>query len=119
MREFEHPILNEEVTAIGGHYMITKEERIDYPPMAEREILYFVGYAVVDTSCCFSGCGYAIVPGYIVKWHAKKSKNGQDISLVEPIKEDAHQELMHFIKSKEGVNQVHFLLDSGDTKVIY
>ncbi|MCD6570570.1 MAG: hypothetical protein J7L53_07705 [Deltaproteobacteria bacterium] len=119
MTEFEHPILNEEITAIGGHYMITKEEKLVYPPTAGREILYFIGYAVVDTSCCSSGCGYAIVPGYLVKWHIKKSDGGQDVSLVEPIKEDAYYEVMHLIKSKEGVNQVHFLMDSGDTRVIY
>jgi len=52
MPEFVHPMLGEDVTSISGHYALTHERTLRY---AGKEVLYFVGYAVCDTSCCGSG----------------------------------------------------------------
>ena len=41
--EYIHHDLNREVTAIGGHYVLTKEVRL---PFEGREALYVVGYAI-------------------------------------------------------------------------
>ncbi len=49
---FLHPELNREITAIGGHYIWVKEGRL---PFGDREVLYLVGYAVLDTTCCGVG----------------------------------------------------------------
>ena len=75
--DFIHPLMNEQVLAIGGYYTIAKEEKLVYK---DREVLYLVGYAVLDNSCCGpGGCGYAIVPGYIVDWHAGKTQDREII----------------------------------------
>ena len=118
MIEFIHPVLDEEINAIGGHYVITKEKTLKY---GDKKILYFIGYGVVDTSCCGpSGCGYAIVPGFIIKWHIKLTPDTkQHVSLVEPIDENLHPEISRIIRSKEGVLQVHFILPTGDRKISY
>ena len=105
--DYVHPQLNTEITAIGGHYMLTNEVRV---PFLEKEIIYLVGYAVVDTSCCGAGgCGYARVPGFLVKYRFKKDNNGDDISLVEPIRDPSMQkEISALIKKDELVQQILF-----------
>ena len=71
-QEFVHPRLGQEVTAIGGHYVFGKEIRL---PHNGREILYFVGYAVLDSTCCgVGGCAYVLVAGYIRQWKYKKNQ---------------------------------------------
>ena len=105
--EYIHHELNREVTAIGGHYVLTKEVRL---PFEGREALYVVGYAVVDNSCCgMGGMAYALVPGFILDWKSKTSNEGRAISLVEPIYDEAAQrEIRRLIEKKEVVHQVRF-----------
>ena len=105
--EYIHHELNREVTAIGGHYVLTKEVRL---PFEGREILYIVGYAVVDNSCCgVGGMAYALVPGFILDWKSKTSNEGLAASLVEPIGDQATQrEIRQLIERREVVHQVTF-----------
>ena len=71
IKDFVHPDLGREVTAIGGYYVFDREIRLPYNG---REILYFVGYAVLDSSCCGAGgCAYVFVPGFIIQWKYQKS----------------------------------------------
>ncbi|MBN1636230.1 MAG: hypothetical protein JW920_06930, partial [Deltaproteobacteria bacterium] len=91
MIEFIHPVLDEEVTAIGGYYKMAREDTLVFNG---KDVLYLIGYAVVDTSCCgATGCGYAVVPGYIVSLHAKRTPDDRSISLVEPLEEQVYQEI--------------------------
>lgn len=61
--EYIHDKLDEEIDALAGHFVFEKEVRLPYQG---KEVLYLVGYAVIDKSCCGpGGCGYALVPGYI------------------------------------------------------
>jgi len=115
--EFEHPVLGEAVTAIGGHYSLTKEACL---PHAGREVLYLIGYGSVDTSCCgVGGCIYALVPGYIVSYRMLRSPDkSRDISLVEPVDVESQDELAAQLKQAEGVTQVHFLTLQGGRKVL-
>ena len=72
-RDFAHPQLGREVTAIGGHYVFGKEIRM---PFYSREILYFVGYAVLDSTCCgVGGVAYVLVAGFIKQWKYKKNQD--------------------------------------------
>jgi hypothetical protein len=105
--EYIHHELNREVTAIGGHYVLTKEVRL---PFAGREALYLVGYAVVDNSCCgVGGMAYAHVPGFIVAWKSRASDDGLAVSLVEPIDDPtARAEIRRLIQGKEIVHQIRF-----------
>lgn len=107
MQDFVHPNLGEEITAIGGHYVFVKEKRLPY---RNRQLLYYLGYAVVDTSCCgVGGCAYALVPGFVASWKSKKSAGGCLISRVESIHEpDLQREIRNMIQKQEGVQQVEF-----------
>ena len=95
--DFVHPELGREITAIGGHYVFNKEIRVSYD---NREVLYFIGYAVVNTSCCgVGGCAYALVPGFVKDWKYKKNNDGLFVSQIEPIREITDQkEVRHRIQ---------------------
>jgi hypothetical protein len=106
-KEYIHQILNQEVNAIGGSYVLTKEELL---PFNHREVVYIVGYAIFDTTCCGSGgCNYANVPGFIINWKNKENKDGIPISFVEPIHDPTEQKKIRgLIEKKENVSQVNF-----------
>lgn len=105
--EYVHQELDPEITAIGGHYVLTKEVRL---PFREREVLYLVGYAVFDTTCCgVGGYAYALVPGFVLNWKVKANENGLAVSLVEPIRDAAIQkEIRRLIVAQGTVHQVQF-----------
>lgn len=55
-----HQGLNQEVTAIGGHYVLVKGMCL---PFQGRKVLYLVGYSVFDATCCgMGGCSYVLPP---------------------------------------------------------
>jgi len=107
-KEYTHAELGQEVRSITGYYIPEKEVKLKYN---DKEVLYVFGAAVVDNSCCGAGgSGYALVPGYVVKWKNKKSKEGLPISDVEPIRDDVDkQAIAAIIKKKENVNDINFL----------
>jgi hypothetical protein len=108
LRDYVHRELNQEVTAIGGHYILTNEVRL---PFRGREVLYLTGWALFDTTCCGAGgCGYALVQGFIKGWKGRKSKDGFPVSQVEPVLDPSFQkQIRRFIEMKEMVQQVKFL----------
>lgn len=108
LRDYVHHELNQECTAIGGHYVTIKEIRFPYHG---KEILYTVGYATIDTSCCgTSGCGFAAVYGAIVDWKYDETDNGLPMTRVEPVRDkNLRDELKALIVEKEIVNQVNFI----------
>jgi len=105
--EYVHQGLNQEITAIGGHYVLVKEARLPYHG---REILYLVGHAAFDTSCCGpGGCAYALVPGFVASWHSRQTEDGLAISQIEPIHDtDARRDIVRLIQQLETVQQVMF-----------
>ncbi|MGB9776029.1 MAG: hypothetical protein ACPLYD_07260 [Anaerolineae bacterium] len=105
---FTHPELNREVTAIGGHYVWMKEGRL---PFGGREVLYLVGCAVLDTTCCgVGGFACALVPGFVVEWKSAVSPDGRPVSRVERIQDEAVQaEIRRLLRHMEPVHQVNFL----------
>jgi hypothetical protein len=107
-RPFPHDELNREVDAISGHYVITDEHRVVFQG---RELLYLVGYGIVDTSCCGTGgCGYALVPGFVEAWKSDTDERGRPVSLVEPIQdEDRRRAISRWIMERETIQQVQFI----------
>lgn len=105
--DFIHPLLNEEIRTISGRYVLSQEKRLAY---GGREVLYFIGCAVVDSSCCgLGGCAYALVPGYIERWKYKMNSDNRWMSRIKPLRDKADQEkLQRLIKEKEMVQQVNF-----------
>ncbi len=106
-QDFTHPNLGQEVTAIGGHYVFDKEIQMSYD---NREILYFVGYAVLDSTCCgVGGVAYVLVPGFIRQLNYKKNHDDCFVSQIEPICDQTIQKKVRsIIQKKEMVNQVTF-----------
>lgn len=107
VREYVHQELNQEVGAIGGRYILLKEVRV---PFCGREVLYVVGGAIVDTSCCgVGGCAYVLVPGFVLDWKYRKNEGGQTVSRVEPIRDEVIQvRIRRLIGQAEAVHQIDF-----------
>jgi hypothetical protein len=107
LKDYIHPVLNEEIRTISGHYILSTEKRL---PFNDRQVLYFIGCAVVDSSCCgTAGCAYALVPGYIRQWKYKLNRDKLAVTQVESIgNKSERQMLRRLIKDKEGVQQVNF-----------
>jgi hypothetical protein len=104
---YVHHSLNQEVTAIGGHYILVKEARLPY---RGREVLYLVGHAAFDTSCCGSGgCAYALVPGFVVRWQSSRTADDLAISEIEPVRDPGiRNDIRRLIEKQETVQQVMF-----------
>ena len=109
MSEYVHYELNQEYTAIGGHYITTKEVRLPYE---DKEILYTVGIGVIDTSCCgVGGCGFATVYGYITNWKYRENGDGLPVTKVEPISDDSiRKKINDQIYKSEVVQQVNHIV---------
>ena len=107
LKDYIHQDLNQEVNAIAGYYVLTKEIRLLFH---EQEVLYLTGYVVLDNSCCGSGSFYyAIVPGIIIDWKYKKDDDGLFVSRIETIRDETVQnEVRLLIQKKEMVTQVNF-----------
>lgn len=51
-----------------------------------RTLLYWIGIAVVGSSCCGTGgCRFIHIPGYVTAWHNKISTEGLPVSTVDPV----------------------------------
>ena len=107
LKDFIHPVLNEEVRTISGHYVLARENRFAFKG---REVLYYIGCAIVDSSCCApGGCAYALVPGYIRQWKYKLNPENLSVSQVEPIRDAGDQaEIRRLIIKEDPVQQVNF-----------
>ena len=107
LKDFIHPVINEEVRTISGYYVLARENRFAFNG---REVLYYIGCAIVDSSCCApGGCAYALVPGYIRQWKYKLNPENLSVSQVEPIRDTGDQaEIRRLIIKKDAVQQVNF-----------
>ncbi len=106
-KEFIHFSIPKKVDTISGHYELIQEKVIEYKG---RELLYYMGYGIVDTSCCgFGGCGYALVIGFVEEYKALKNKEGLFVSRICEIKDFQRADIDKFLKNKEMVYQVVFL----------
>jgi hypothetical protein len=107
--EFVHPELNQRVEFFGGGYLFIEEGKLNY---RGKEVLYLVGMAGIESSCCGTGgCAFIKVPGYIRTWKKGRSESGQPISEVERIDaRDQQIEIQEFLKERHpGFSQVEFL----------
>jgi len=105
-REYTHE-LNKEIRSISGGYQLEREETID---LDGKQVVYAVGNAMIDSSCCgVWGCRYALVPGYVVRWKYRTTPEGDPISDVLPIDDDqVRKRIIKLLEAKEAVNQVRF-----------
>jgi len=105
--EYIHRPLDQEITAIGGHYVVTDEVRFS---IAGQELFYLKGYAVADTSCCgLGGCAFVHVKGFVQDWKGAMSSEGLQISRYKNIEDEGLQEkIRDIIQSKEVFHQIQF-----------
>ena len=106
--KYTHLPLGQDVEiGIGGYYTPQKEERLAYH---NREVLYVIGQAVVESSCCGTGnWKYAIVPGYITSWQKETNEAGLPVSEVELIRdEEILSSLRRLIETTEEAALVGF-----------
>ena len=105
--KYTHLELNENVNCVAGYYTPQKEVRLKCD---SREVLYVIGRAVIESSCCGTGdWGYALVPGYIVNWQTERNDAGLPVSEVEPVSDEAVKDsIRKIIKEAEGVSQTEF-----------
>ncbi len=108
-KNYVHPDLQEEVTAVAGSYTPERELKINFN---DRDILAIIGFSVIDTSCCGMGGGrFAVVPGYIINYKHSKNDEGKTLSTVEPIEDDwdTRREIIRLIEEQESYCNVRFL----------
>ncbi len=93
--------------SIAGYYTPQKEIRLKYNG---REVLYVIGQAVIESSCCGLGSWtYVLVPGYIINWQNTKNEAGLPVSEIELISdEEARENIRRAIKTTEDVPLIDF-----------
>ncbi len=106
-REYTHLPLNQEVTGIAGYYTPLKEVRL---PCRGKEVLYVVGQAALESSCCGAACWvYGVVPGYIINWQKGRNEAGLPVSEVAPVSAKREREgIRQIIEEAESLSQVEF-----------
>jgi hypothetical protein len=102
-----HHELNREITAIGGHYAFLKESTMSY---GEKIVLYYVGCAVLDSTCCgVGGVCFARVSGFVCDLKYRSDDAGASISRIEPITDPTSQNhIRQVLQDSESVTQVDF-----------
>ncbi|MFH1625859.1 MAG: hypothetical protein ABID54_12005 [Pseudomonadota bacterium] len=107
IRKYSHEELNREVRSIAGYYVPLEEKKLTYKG---REVLYVIGQAAIDNSCCGTGgCRYALIPGYLVEWKNATDDAGNPVSEVETVAdEDSKTELARILNEKEAITQIDF-----------
>ncbi|MBN2516286.1 MAG: hypothetical protein JXC33_09690 [Deltaproteobacteria bacterium] len=107
MTEYTHEELDKEVQFIAGNYRFIEEDRLPYKG---RDIVYVVGVAVVDNSCCGTGgCRFIRVPGYVVSWKATTDGSNLPVSTIEPIKdEEERKDIKNLLDREYQHTQIFF-----------
>jgi hypothetical protein len=81
--EFTHPRLGEEVRSLAGYYVPREEHLL---PLDGREVLYIVGDACIEASCCgMASWSYVQVPGFLMRRRVPGGEAVPAVSEVETI----------------------------------
>jgi len=105
--EYTHLKLNEDLYCPAGHYTPQKEVRLKHN---NREVLYVVGHAAMESSCCGIGSwAYVTVPGYIISWQNKTNDVVLPVSKVEPISDKETRDILRqIIREAESISRIEF-----------
>ncbi len=93
----------------GGGYLFVEEGKLDY---RGKEVLYLVGMACIEASCCGTGgSAFIKVPGYIRAWKKGRNEAGLPVSEVERIEAyGQRKEIRGLLQERHpGFTQVEFL----------
>ncbi len=105
--EYTHQKLGENYYGLAGYYTPLREVVV---PINGREIIYIIGRAVIESSCCGSGAwGYVLVPGYLLEQQRRTNEDGLPVSEVEPIVDtETKNSLSQLIREREGTDCISF-----------
>jgi uncharacterized linocin/CFP29 family protein len=107
--KYTHLELGKDVDiGIAGYYTPEREVRL---PDNGREVLYVVGRAVVESSCCGikGNWTYAIIPGFVINWQYTQNEAGLPVSEVKPIADESTRErIRKLVEKKESAAMVGF-----------
>ncbi len=105
--EYTHQQLGENYYGLAGYYTPVREA---VEPINGREVLYVVGRAVIESSCCGSGAwSYVLVPGYLLERQGRTTEDGLPVSEVEPIADaETKNNLSQIIREREGTDCISF-----------
>ncbi len=109
LARFIHPELDQPVEFFGGSYRLTEEGIL---PFCGKAVLYFVGVAGLDSSCCGrGGCAFIKIPGFVLSRERKKDESGRLISEVFPVAPGEDRERISKILQERypEVSQIDFL----------
>jgi len=85
LKDFTHPRLGQEVQTQGGYYVPREEHLMLHKG---REVVYVLGHAVVEASCCGSSAWtYIQVPGFLIR-RSVLGDSASSVSEVETIEDD-------------------------------
>jgi len=104
--EYVHPILGQDIEGRAGYSVPLEEGIMEYEG---REVLYTLGYACVERSCCSgnSTWGYIQVPGYVISRQIGSDHEGASVSQVEIIEnEEDRARIKQVLLSKYPGSQV-------------
>ncbi|MGE5254381.1 MAG: hypothetical protein ACM3N7_10485 [Planctomycetaceae bacterium] len=107
--EYVHPELNQKVDFFGGGYFFVEEGRLNH---RGKEVLYLVGKAAIESSCCGTGgSAFIKVPGYIRAWKKGRNETGRPVSEVERIEAREEQREIRGLlgESYPDFSQIEFL----------
>ena len=104
---YTHNLIGTEVRAAAGYYLLEEEKRCTFQG---REVLFARGYVSVESSCCGTGgCGFVVVPGYVLGWQTSRNEKGEPVSEIELIRDESvRQAIRRLLLESERVQQVHF-----------
>lgn len=104
--DYEHPV-GDRVEYVNGAYQLTA---IKTRSIAGRDILYCLGEALLDNSCCgATGLAYALVIGELVGDQARLTPLGRVVSRVNMIADtDAEAAIRAALLQTEPVSTVNF-----------
>ena len=107
IKDYAHQALNRQYGGPSGYYTPRREVLLDY---RGRQVLYILGHAVVESSCCGSGnWDYALVPGFVVNWRWGTNQAGLLVSSIEPIEgSETVKDLASLIESREKTGCITF-----------
>lgn len=106
--EYAHLELNREFEFISGSYSLTEEGCLPY---RGRDVLYVVGVAILDRTCCGAGgCRFLNVPGYLLRWKCGTDGEGKPVSRVEPVLDpDDRHTIRTLLEGRFPHSQINFL----------
>ena len=103
--EYTHPELDREVRSIAGYYVPVEEHVLPYN---EREVIYILGSACIEASCCGSKDWlYIQVPGFLVRKHIRSGEGTLPVSEIETIQDKEDRDaIRHLLEEKHPSVQI-------------